>query len=87
MLSMGGMGMTLTGVVRGRRVELEGDVTLPEGTRVRVTPEEGDDAGTQRPEMTLAEWLVLARNGRQGRPLTSDSTELLREMREERSSR
>lgn len=36
--------MTCTGVVRGKQVDLDGDVTLPEGTRVRVIPEESVEA-------------------------------------------
>lgn len=77
--------MTCTGVVRGRQVDLEGDESFPEGTRVRIIPEE---LSTDRETTgSLGEWLQQARMGRAQRPATSDSTELLREMREERAGR
>ena len=79
--------MTCTGVVRGGRVELDGEVTLPEGTRVRVIPEEAVTTDVSPATMSLAEWLERAREGRARRPRTSDSTDLLREIREERAGR
>lgn len=83
--------MTCTGVVRGRFVELDGDVTIPEGTRVRIVPEQtetsdAEGAGTES-QMSLGDWLRRAHEGRLRRPATSDSTDLLREIREERADR
>ena len=77
--------MTCTGVVRGRRVELDGEVTLPEGTRVRVIPEEATAVETIEESASLTDWLRRAHEGRARRPATSDSTDLLREIREERA--
>lgn len=79
------MSIPCTGVVRGRRVELDPEVTLPEGTRVRVIPEETPPGGDRETVMSLGEWLRLAREGRSRRPMTSDSTDLVREMREGRA--
>jgi hypothetical protein len=79
--------MVCTGVVRGRRVELDGEVTLPEGTRVRVVPESGTAEGAASEAISLGEWLRRAHEGRARRPATSDSTELLRQIREERADR
>ncbi len=79
--------MTCTGVVRGRHVELEGEVTLPEGMRVRVIPDEPPEADVPKAPMSLGEWLAQARRGRSRRPRTSDSTDLLRDIRDERASR
>jgi hypothetical protein len=74
-----------TGVVRDGLVKLEGD-PLPEGTRVRVVPELEPDRKPQR-QISLQEWVEMASQGRAQRPKTSDSTDLLRELREERSNR
>jgi hypothetical protein len=83
--------MTCTGVVRDGRVELEGDAVLPEGTRVRVIPEAAPEAAAETREpaqkMDLGEWLEMVRKHREGMPMTGDSVEILRELREERSNR
>lgn len=76
--------MVCRGVVRGRQVELEGDITLPEGTRVQVIPEEPGFADVTE-ESTLKAWLIEARRVRSAIPETADSTELLREIREGRA--
>jgi hypothetical protein len=60
---------------------LEGDVALPEGTRVSVVPEQRITV------ISLKEWLKEARQFRRQLPKTSDSVEILREMRERRASR
>jgi hypothetical protein len=79
--------MTCRGVVRGRQVVLEDEVTLPEGTRVQVIPEEPvSGVGPGAPSSLLA-WLQEAREVRAGLPMTSDSTELLRDLREGRAQR
>lgn len=79
--------MTYTGVVKGNVIELEGEVTLPEGTRVRVIPEQPSTPGVSQPSMTLKEWLLEARQVRAQLPKTSDSVEILRQLRERRASR
>jgi hypothetical protein len=73
--------MTYKGVARGRIIELEGDIALPEGTRVSVVPEQPIAV------VTLKEWLKEARHLRRQIPKTSDSVDILREMRERRASR
>ena len=78
---MGDNSMTYKGVARGKIIELEGDVTLPEGTRVSVVPEQRITV------ISLKEWLKEARHLRRQLPKTSDSVEILREMREGRASR
>ena len=79
--------MTCKGVVRGNVVELEGDVTIPEGTRVRVIPEEETALGVPRHQLNLQEWLGEARRVRAQLPKTSDSVEILHQLRERRASR
>ena len=69
--------MTYKGVVKGNIVEFEGDMDLPEGTRVSIIPESQT--------MLLTEWLCEAR--RLQLSLTSDSVELLRQLRQRRASR
>jgi hypothetical protein len=73
--------MTYKGVARGRIIELEGEVALPEGTRVSVVPEEPMTV------MTLKVWLKEARQLRAQLPKTSDSVDILRQMRDTRASR
>jgi hypothetical protein len=68
-------------------VELEGEVTLPEGTRVCVIPEQPVNSVQTTRTVTLEEWIREARKARSLLPQTSDSTDLLRSMREERASR
>ena len=41
--------MTYKGIVRGSVIELEGDVELPEGTRVSIIPEPLGTPGSRRP--------------------------------------
>jgi len=79
--------MSCTGIVRGRRVEFDGEVDLPEGTRVRVIPEEVPGAEISDKSANLVNWLRRAHEGRARRPATRDSTDLLRELREERAGR
>jgi len=71
--------MTYRGVAKGKIIELEGDVALPEGTRVSVVPEQPPTI------VTLKEWLQDARRLRAQLPKTSDSVDILRQMREVRS--
>ena len=66
--------MTDKGMVKGNVIELEGEVTLPEGTRVNIIPEQ-----PQHP-LTLQEWLREARQVRAQLPKTSDSVEILQQL-------
>lgn len=70
------------GIVRGRQVELEDDALLPEGTRVKVIPE-----GLAVETSSLRNWLHEARQLRAQLSLGSDSAEILREIRQERTGR
>ncbi len=70
------------GIVRGRLVELEDGALLPEGTRVTVIPE-----GSEAEACSLGAWLHEARQARARLPLTSDSVEILEEIRQERVDR
>jgi len=79
--------MTYKGIVRGSVIELEGDVELPEGTRVSIIPEALHTAWVSPPAVTLHEWLSMARGLRAQLPLTSDSVDILRQLREGRASR
>ena len=79
--------MTYKGIVRGSVIELEGEVELPEGTRVSIIPEPLNTAWVSPSALTLHEWLVAARRLRAQLPLTSDSADVLRQLRERRASR
>ena len=79
--------MTYTGTAHGRIVELEDGMTLPEGTRVRVIPEQTAVSSSSEETFSLAEWLEETWKVRAQLPVTSDSTEILRQMRIERASR
>lgn len=79
--------MTYKGIVKGKLIELEGDITLPEGTRVNVIPEETATVNIPGPSLTLKDWLEEARQIRSHLPMTSDSVEILRQLREERANR
>jgi hypothetical protein len=79
--------MTYKGIVKGKLVELEGDVTWPEGTRVSVIPEETATVNIPEPSLTLKAWLQEARQIRSQLPKTSDSVEILRQLRGEHANR
>jgi len=79
--------MTYKGIVRGSVIELEGEVELPEGTRVSIIPEPLNPPWVSPPTLTLHEWLVAARGLRAQLPLTSDSADIVRQLRERRASR
>ena len=79
--------MPYRGVVKGRMIELEGEAILPEGTRVSIIPEPSIADTVPPPAMTLQEWLQDARRLRAQLPKTSDSVELLRQLRAERAHR
>lgn len=79
--------MTYKGIIKGKMVVLEGDVILPEWTRVTVIPEETDTINISKPSLTLKTWLQEARQIRSQLPTTSDSVEILRQLREERADR
>ena len=79
--------MPYKGVVKGHVIELEGEATLPEGTRVSIIPEPPIAVAVPPYAVTLQEWLQDARQVRVRLPTTSDSVELLRQLREERAHR
>jgi hypothetical protein len=79
--------MTYKGIVKGKLIELEGDVTLPEGTRVSVIPEESATVNIPAPPLSLKAWLQEARQIRSQLPKTSDSVEILRQLRDQRTNR
>jgi hypothetical protein len=79
--------MVYKGKVRGGVVELEDDVELPEGSRVRVIPEERADEDADDEDFDLGKWLESAHELRATLPKTSDSTEILRQIRLDRASR
>jgi hypothetical protein len=79
--------MIYKGVVKGNVIQLEDDVTLPDGMRVTVAPEEPTASRGEKPSITLQEWLHEARQVRAQLPKTSDSVDILRQLREERASR
>lgn len=79
--------MTYKGIVKGNVIELEGEATLPEGTRVSIIPEQPVPVTVPQHLMTLQEWLQEAHQLRAQLPKTSDSVEILRKLREERASR
>ena len=79
--------MTYRGVVKGKVIALQDGVALPEGTRVSVIPEESVTAHVPEHPITLQEWLQAARQVRAQLPETSDSVNILQQLREERASR
>jgi len=74
--------MVYKGIARGKTIELEGDVVLSDGTRVNVIPEQPGRISVRQIPMTLKEWLHEARQVRAQLPKTSDSVEILRQLRE-----
>lgn len=74
--------MAYKGTVKGGLIELEGEVTLPEGTCVSVIPEELVVVDIRASATTLKEWLLGARQVRALLPKTGDSVEILRQLRE-----
>jgi hypothetical protein len=76
--------MTDKGIVKGNVIELEGEVTLPEGTRVSIIPEQLVPVTVPQHPLTLQDWLQEARQVRVQLPTTSDSVEILRQLREKR---
>lgn len=79
--------MSYQGVVKGQVIELEGNASLPEGMRVRIIPEPSTTVSVPVQVLTLEAWLQEARQVRAQLPKTSDSVELLRQLREERAHR
>jgi hypothetical protein len=79
--------MPYKGVVKGHVIELEGDATLPEGTRVSIIPELSSMATVPQHMVPLQAWLQDARKVRIHLPRASDSVEILRQLREERAHR
>jgi hypothetical protein len=79
--------MIYKGIVKGKVIELEGEAILPEGTRVSIVPEQFVPVTVPQHPMTLREWLQEARQVRAQLPKTSDSVEILWQIRQERASR
>lgn len=79
--------MPYKGIVKGQVIELEEKVILPEGTRVSIIPEPSIAVTVPAHAVTLKEWLQDARQMRARLPETSDSVEILRQLREERAYR
>ena len=76
--------MTYKGIARGNVIELEGGATLPEGTRVDIIPEQPFTGNVLQRPLTLQEWRQEARQVRAQLPQTSDSVEILQQLREKR---
>ncbi len=76
-----GISMTYKGIVKGNVIELEGEATLPEGTRVSIIPEQPVPVTVPQHPMTLQEWLREAREIRLQLPRTGDSVEILQQLR------
>jgi len=79
--------VTYKGIVKGKVIELEGNAALPEGTRVDIIPEWPPAVHLGQHPLTLKEWLQETRQLRAQLPKTSDSVEILRQLREGRASR
>lgn len=79
--------MTYRGIVKGNVIELENNVALPEGMRVRVIPEEWVTTRGPEQPLSLREWLQEARQIQAQLPKTSDSVAILRQLRQERANR
>jgi hypothetical protein len=79
--------MIYRGIVRRGLIELEGEVILPEGTRVSVIAEEPRAIDTWTSTITLKEWLQGVRQVRAQLPKTSDSAETLQRLRQQRANR
>jgi hypothetical protein len=75
------------GVVKGNVVHLEDEASLPDGLRVSVIPEEEFRNRAVEHPQNLKAWLQEARQVRAQLPGTSDSVDMLRQLREERASR
>ena len=69
--------LTYKGIVKGNVIEMEGEVTLPEGTRVSIIPEQPVPVTVPQHRMTLQEWLQEVRQVRAQLPKTGDSAEIL----------
>ncbi|MBI3795802.1 MAG: hypothetical protein HY268_02395 [Deltaproteobacteria bacterium] len=78
--------MTYKGIVKGNVIELEEEITLPKGTRVSIIPEQPLPVTVPQRPLTLPEWLREARQIRARLPQTSDSVEILRQLREGRAN-
>jgi hypothetical protein len=79
--------MTYRGIVKGKVIECEGSMSLPDGTSVRIIPEPLETNNNDRAFLALKEWLQEARLVRSQLPTTTDSGALLRQLREERARR
>ncbi|MBI1926349.1 DUF2283 domain-containing protein [Candidatus Poribacteria bacterium] len=77
--------MTYRGVVQEKKIVLIGGATLPEGTHVEVIPEPENLISKRREEIMARLWAtthaILSESG-----MTSNSVEILRELREERTA-
>jgi hypothetical protein len=79
--------MVYKGIVKRGLIELEGEASLPEGTRVSVVPEEPCAIDIQTSAIALKEWLQEVRQVRAQFPKTGDSVEILQRFRQQRANR
>lgn len=77
--------MAYKGVVKGNVIELEEGAVLPDGTRVSVIPEPPSSVSAPGHAVPLTTWLWKAHQLREQIPKTSDSVEILQQLREERA--
>ena len=83
--------MGYKGVVKDNVIVLEEGVKLPEGTEVEVMPqgwwmsEEAKRNATDKE--AFRKWLARCSKHRKQMPMTTDSVQIIREMREARTSR
>jgi hypothetical protein len=77
--------MIYKGIVKRGLIELEGEISLPEGTRVSVIPDKPLAIDIHTSAITMKEWLREARQFRARLPKISNSVEILRRLREERA--
>jgi hypothetical protein len=83
--------MGYKGVVKGNVIVLENGVKLPEGTEVDVTTrgwwmsEEAKRNATDKE--SFRKWLARCNKHREQMEITTDSVEVIREMREARTNR
>lgn len=81
--------MPYKGVVKDKVIVLEGKTQLPEGTKVEVIPEsekQASQVSKKREEIMARLWATTEAIFKES-GMTSDSVEIIRELREERSNR
>ena len=83
--------MGYKGVVKDNVIVLEEDVELPEGAEVEVITQGwwlSEDAKRNAADKeSFRKWLARCRRHREGMPKTTDSVQVIREIREARANR